>query len=256
MKNFSSSRQEGDPQGLERGQRGGIFSRFDPWHPIGSPWALPRTNQKGRPSGLKGQDSGKAPPRVPLTQPAMLGLNPESRANIGPQPGVAQPSGPTKKPTRMHSPGGTAAPERSLSSSPTPGSQCNTCPQDWVNFQRKCYYFSRGSKKWLEARKACQQLNGKLVSIHSQEEQVGARCKGDSGPQDSWFGPPPVVLWAESWLCAQEYLLARQGKLLCEALDQCPGPPCLPRTSLPITPAIWRPGLASGTWSWRESLSG
>lgn len=51
------------------------------------------------------------------------------------------------------------------------GSQCNTCPQDWVNFQRKCYYFGRGSKKWLDARKACQQLNGKLVSIHSQEEQ-------------------------------------------------------------------------------------
>lgn len=51
------------------------------------------------------------------------------------------------------------------------GSQCNTCPQNWVSFQRKCYYFGRGSKRWLGARDACRTLQGQLVSIHSQEEQ-------------------------------------------------------------------------------------
>ncbi|XP_055969176.1 low affinity immunoglobulin epsilon Fc receptor [Sorex fumeus] len=52
------------------------------------------------------------------------------------------------------------------------GSQCNTCPEDWVNFGRKCYYFGQGTpKKWLQARNACRALQGQLVSIHSQEEQ-------------------------------------------------------------------------------------
>ncbi|XP_032250471.1 low affinity immunoglobulin epsilon Fc receptor [Phoca vitulina] len=51
------------------------------------------------------------------------------------------------------------------------GSLCNTCPEKWVNFQRKCYYFGEGSKKWIQARFACDKLQGRLVSIHSQEEQ-------------------------------------------------------------------------------------
>ncbi|XP_030893772.1 low affinity immunoglobulin epsilon Fc receptor isoform X2 [Leptonychotes weddellii] len=51
------------------------------------------------------------------------------------------------------------------------GSLCNTCPENWVNFQRKCYYFGEGPKKWIQARFACSKLQGRLVSIHSQEEQ-------------------------------------------------------------------------------------
>ncbi|XP_043322403.1 low affinity immunoglobulin epsilon Fc receptor isoform X1 [Cervus canadensis] len=62
----------------------------------------------------------------------------------------------------------TAAP---LSLSSTPGSVCNTCPEAWIYFQKKCYYFGEGSKKWLEARYTCENLHGRLVSIHSPEEQ-------------------------------------------------------------------------------------
>ncbi|XP_072803121.1 low affinity immunoglobulin epsilon Fc receptor isoform X2 [Vicugna pacos] len=51
------------------------------------------------------------------------------------------------------------------------GSTCNTCPEKWVSFQRKCYYFGEGAKKWIQARFACSDLHGRLVSIHSQEEQ-------------------------------------------------------------------------------------
>ncbi|XP_031292970.2 low affinity immunoglobulin epsilon Fc receptor isoform X8 [Camelus dromedarius] len=51
------------------------------------------------------------------------------------------------------------------------GSTCNTCPEKWVSFQRKCYYFGEGAKKWIQARFACSNLHGRLVSIHSQEEQ-------------------------------------------------------------------------------------
>ncbi|XP_039714028.1 low affinity immunoglobulin epsilon Fc receptor isoform X3 [Pteropus medius] len=51
------------------------------------------------------------------------------------------------------------------------GSTCNTCPERWVNFQHKCYYFGKGAKRWIQAREACSKLQGRLVSIHSQEEQ-------------------------------------------------------------------------------------
>ncbi|XP_008053830.1 low affinity immunoglobulin epsilon Fc receptor [Carlito syrichta] len=51
------------------------------------------------------------------------------------------------------------------------GSVCNTCPGNWVNFQRKCYYFGEGAKQWIQARYACSDVGGRLVSIHSPEEQ-------------------------------------------------------------------------------------
>ncbi|XP_047560184.1 low affinity immunoglobulin epsilon Fc receptor isoform X3 [Lutra lutra] len=51
------------------------------------------------------------------------------------------------------------------------GSTCNTCPEKWVSFQRKCYYFGEDPKRWIQARFACSKLQGQLVSIHSQEEQ-------------------------------------------------------------------------------------
>lgn len=51
------------------------------------------------------------------------------------------------------------------------GSLCNSCPEAWAGFQRKCYYFGAGAKRWIEAREACRELGGQLVSIHSQEEQ-------------------------------------------------------------------------------------
>ncbi|XP_021091715.1 low affinity immunoglobulin epsilon Fc receptor isoform X2 [Mesocricetus auratus] len=51
------------------------------------------------------------------------------------------------------------------------GAACSTCPKNWLHFQRKCYYFGKGSKQWIQARFACSDLEGRLVSIHSQEEQ-------------------------------------------------------------------------------------
>ncbi|XP_049645423.1 low affinity immunoglobulin epsilon Fc receptor [Suncus etruscus] len=84
------------------------------------------------------------------------------------------------------------------------GSQCNTCPQDWVNFQRKCYYFGRGSKRWLESWKACQQLNGKLVSIHSQEEQDF--LTNHTSKLESWIGLRDLELEGEFIWIDQEPL--------------------------------------------------
>ncbi|XP_047387513.1 low affinity immunoglobulin epsilon Fc receptor isoform X2 [Sciurus carolinensis] len=56
------------------------------------------------------------------------------------------------------------------------GSACNTCPEQWLHFQQKCYYFGKGAKRWVQARFTCSDLEGRLVSIHSQEEQSSSLC--------------------------------------------------------------------------------
>ncbi|XP_058394022.1 low affinity immunoglobulin epsilon Fc receptor [Diceros bicornis minor] len=66
------------------------------------------------------------------------------------------------------------------------GSTCNTCPEQWVSFQKKCYYFGEGPKKWIEARFACSKLQGRLVSIHSQEEQDFLTKRANK--KGSWIG--------------------------------------------------------------------
>ncbi|XP_060038229.1 low affinity immunoglobulin epsilon Fc receptor [Erinaceus europaeus] len=102
------------------------------------------------------------PSPEPTTVPTTSEPSPESTTMPSTVPTTSMPSS-------EPSPGPTTAALLSLSS--TPGSLCNTCPQQWANFQRKCYYFGQGSKKWIQARQACRQLQGQLVSIHSQAEQ-------------------------------------------------------------------------------------
>ncbi|XP_057345816.1 low affinity immunoglobulin epsilon Fc receptor-like isoform X1 [Manis pentadactyla] len=86
---------------------------------------------------------------------------------------------PATVPPTVHTTAPTAAAPLSFSS--TPGSVCDTCPEKWVHFQRKCYYFGEGPKKWIQARFACENLQGRLVSIHSREEQEGLLDR-PSGP--------------------------------------------------------------------------
>ncbi|XP_041619525.1 low affinity immunoglobulin epsilon Fc receptor [Vulpes lagopus] len=61
-----------------------------------------------------------------------------------------------------------------------------TCPEKWLSFQRKCYYFGEEPKRWIQARFACSKLQGRLASIHSQEEQdFLARYANKKG---TWIG--------------------------------------------------------------------
>ncbi|KAL1772868.1 low affinity immunoglobulin epsilon Fc receptor isoform X1 [Sigmodon hispidus] len=63
---------------------------------------------------------------------------------------------------------------------------CSTCPKNWLHFQQKCYYFGKGSKQWIQARFTCTDLEGRLVSIHSQAEQDF--LMKHSNKKDSWIG--------------------------------------------------------------------
>ncbi|KAK2494537.1 hypothetical protein MC885_004507 [Smutsia gigantea] len=103
---------------------------------------------------------------------------------LTPVPATVLTTEPATVPPTVHTPApATAAP---LSFSSAPGSVCNTCPEKWVSFQRKCYYFGEGAKKWIHARFACEKLQGRLVSIHSREEQ--AFLTKHASRKGSWIG--------------------------------------------------------------------
>ncbi|XP_059853684.1 asialoglycoprotein receptor 1 isoform X10 [Delphinus delphis] len=51
------------------------------------------------------------------------------------------------------------------------GSERTCCPVNWVDFEGKCYWFSRSGKPWPEAEKYCQLEDAHLVVVGSWEEQ-------------------------------------------------------------------------------------
>uniref|UniRef100_G1PBI7 C-type lectin domain containing 17A n=1 Tax=Myotis lucifugus TaxID=59463 RepID=G1PBI7_MYOLU len=62
-----------------------------------------------------------------------------------------------------------------------------TCPEGWLPFQGKCYYFSPNTKSWDEARKFCQENYSHLVIISSIDEQNFV-VKAHGSPRVHWLG--------------------------------------------------------------------
>ncbi|XP_007489600.2 low affinity immunoglobulin epsilon Fc receptor isoform X1 [Monodelphis domestica] len=69
---------------------------------------------------------------------------------------------------------------------PTQGSICTKCPENWQVFQKKCYFFGKEPKTWAQAKYACINLQGRLVSIKSREEQVF--LNRNANKKGSWIG--------------------------------------------------------------------
>ncbi|XP_054418064.1 C-type lectin domain family 17, member A [Pteronotus mesoamericanus] len=62
-----------------------------------------------------------------------------------------------------------------------------TCPEGWLAFEGKCYYFSPNTKSWDEARKFCQENYSHLVIINSFAEQNFV-AKAHRSPRVYWLG--------------------------------------------------------------------
>ncbi|EPQ07510.1 C-type lectin domain family 17, member A [Myotis brandtii] len=62
-----------------------------------------------------------------------------------------------------------------------------TCPEGWLPFEGKCYYFSPNTKSWDEARKFCQENYSHLVIISSIDEQNFV-VKAHGSPRVHWLG--------------------------------------------------------------------
>lgn len=58
-----------------------------------------------------------------------------------------------------------------------------TCPEGWLLFEGKCYYFSASTKSWDEARKFCQENYSHLVIISSIAEQVSCLLQASENHQ-------------------------------------------------------------------------
>ncbi|XP_076977691.1 C-type lectin domain family 17, member A [Tamandua tetradactyla] len=62
-----------------------------------------------------------------------------------------------------------------------------TCPEGWLPFEGKCYYFSPNTKTWDGARKFCQENYSHLVIISSVAEQKFV-SKAHGSPRVYWLG--------------------------------------------------------------------
>ncbi|KAM7146205.1 C-type lectin domain family 2 member B-like [Macrochelys suwanniensis] len=69
------------------------------------------------------------------------------------------------------------------------------CPDDWLGYQGKCYYFSKAKKSWNNSQQRCSVLGASLAAIDSNQDLAFMlRYKGIS---EHWIG-----LWREegqSW---------------------------------------------------------
>ncbi|XP_067319445.1 C-type lectin domain family 2 member B-like [Anolis sagrei] len=69
---------------------------------------------------------------------------------------------------------------------PAPLLPCDLCPNGWIGFQRKCYYFSEAEGNWTSSSLHCSSHNASLAVIDSQEEmRFLLRFKS---PPDHWIG--------------------------------------------------------------------
>ncbi|XP_037703538.1 C-type lectin domain family 2 member D-like isoform X2 [Choloepus didactylus] len=60
------------------------------------------------------------------------------------------------------------------------------CPDNWIGFQRKCFYFSFDTKNWTSSQRYCDSQGADLVQVEtSQEMEFLLRYKG---PSDHWTG--------------------------------------------------------------------
>ncbi|XP_051783516.1 CD209 antigen-like protein B isoform X3 [Erpetoichthys calabaricus] len=49
--------------------------------------------------------------------------------------------------------------------------KCAVCPENWLGFSGKCYFFSNETMNWNASRNKCKSINGDLVIIETAEEQ-------------------------------------------------------------------------------------
>jgi hypothetical protein len=60
------------------------------------------------------------------------------------------------------------------------------CPEDWLLYGRKCYFFSEEPRDWNTGRQYCHTHEAALAVIQSQKELVCAQAKGRD-PSDSFL---------------------------------------------------------------------
>ncbi|KAI1885771.1 hypothetical protein AGOR_G00207230 [Albula goreensis] len=61
-------------------------------------------------------------------------------------------------------------------------SECRPCPDSWLHFEDKCYYFSSDKMDWEKSKESCEAMGSHLAILHSHAQhealEKAARSKG------------------------------------------------------------------------------
>ncbi|XP_061475199.1 C-type lectin domain family 2 member B-like isoform X1 [Rhineura floridana] len=69
---------------------------------------------------------------------------------------------------------------------PSPSTLFDSCPDGWVGYQRRCYYFAESEANWTSSKISCASLNASLAVIDSPEEMNFLRRYKTRA--DHWIG--------------------------------------------------------------------
>nr|XP_023969462.1 C-type lectin domain family 2 member A-like [Chrysemys picta bellii] len=69
---------------------------------------------------------------------------------------------------------------------PEPCPSCSACPDGWVRYLEKCYYFSQAEGNWTYSQSHCSALGASLAVIDTQQEMDFVVRYKD--PSDYWIG--------------------------------------------------------------------
>ncbi|XP_006901816.1 PREDICTED: C-type lectin domain family 2 member F-like [Elephantulus edwardii] len=63
---------------------------------------------------------------------------------------------------------------------------CPVCPEHWIGFRNKCYYFSEATRNWTSSQIFCSSVEARLAQFETVEELNF--LKRYKGPSDHWIG--------------------------------------------------------------------
>ncbi|KAM9266835.1 C-type lectin domain family 2 member B-like [Cariama cristata] len=85
----------------------------------------------------------------------------------------------------------------------------HVCPDTWLGFQGKCYYFSKNDSSWTTGQERCEAMGASLAIISTMDELIFVKhCKGKANhwiglrkEDDSWWWINGTAFnnWFEVW---------------------------------------------------------
>ncbi|KAH1182779.1 hypothetical protein KIL84_004271 [Mauremys mutica] len=88
-----------------------------------------------------------------------------------------------------------------------------TCPDGWVGYLGKCYYFSQAEGSWTHSQSHCSVLGASLAVIDTQQEM--AFLLRYKGPSDHWIGlrrePGQHWMWTNGTKFNNWFIIAGEG---------------------------------------------
>ncbi|TFJ97369.1 antigen peptide transporter 1-like [Platysternon megacephalum] len=100
------------------------------------------------------------------------------------------------------------------SAGPDPPAAARCCPDDWVGYLGRCYYFSEAEGNWNNSQSNCSSFGASLATINTQQEM--AFIKRHKGLSEYWIGlrrePGQVWKWTNGTKFNHWFEVRAQGE--------------------------------------------